>query len=237
MGTADLGTPFLHYCPAKLSSEVNDISDALKKLSEQDLMPLFICTSSMAARTPLYESNSNPEMKYSTEKLSDIETTLKSIVNMIKPNDMPRHTDQSENTGSQKLDNIEESLKGIMNAISSGTTTQNTRQVGTSIGDTITVGDIETSTGGHSGKTWTDVVRKGRRKEGKPLPLDQTNLVVSGVKLGTLGLQLAKLLANNDIDLKDWDLLTTRSDATFLTFKIKMSAVDEEKGCRKSDIC
>ena len=148
---------------------------------------------------------------------------------MIKPNDVPRHTDQRENTGSQKLDTIEESLKGIMNAISSGTTTQNTRQVGTSIGDTITVGDIETSTEGHSGKTWTDVVRKGRRKEGKPLPLDQTNLVVSGVKLGTLGLQLAKLLANNDVDLKDWDLLTTRSDATFLTFKITVRKADADR--------
>ena len=72
-----------------------------------------------------------------TEKLSEIETTLKSIVDMIKPNDVPRHTDQRENTGSQKLDTIEESLKGIMNAISSGTTTQNTRQVGTSLGNLL----------------------------------------------------------------------------------------------------
>ena len=96
-----------------------------------------------------------------TRAIAEIETTLKSIVDMIKPNEVPRHTDRSENTGSQKLDNIEESLKGIMNAISSGTTTQNTCQVGTSIGDTITVGDIETSIRGHSGKSWTDVVRKG----------------------------------------------------------------------------
>ena len=121
-------------------------------------------------------------MKYSTEKLTEIETTLKSIVDMIKPNEVPCHTNRNEDTSSQKLDNIEESLKSIVNAISSGTT---------------------------------------------------TNLVVSGVKPGTLGLQLAKLLANNDIDLKDWDLLTTRSDATFLTFKIKMSVVDGGEGVSK----
>ena len=121
--------------------------------------------------------------------------------------------------------------KAIRDTTMQSSDAHDARKLGTSIGDTITVGDIESSTGNQSNRKWTDVVRNGQKRKGakKPLPPDQTNLVVTGVKLGTLGLQLAQRLANNDIDLCDWDLLTTRDDATFLTFKIAVKKADADK--------
>ena len=43
------------------------------------------------------------------------------------------------------------------------------------------------------------------------------------------GLQIAQYLENKDIDVFDCSLLTTRDDATFLTFKITVKKADIEK--------
>ena len=70
-------------------------------------------------------------------------------------------------------------------------------------------------------------IQSGRRKEiaGR----NKTHLVVTRVKLGTLGLQVRQYLANKDVEICDVDLLTKREDASFLTFKITVKNEDVEK--------
>ena len=59
---------------------------------------------------------------------------------------------------------------------------------------------------------------------------NQKSLVVSGVALGTRGMQLAHYFVNKvDVEICDWELLTKREDATFLTFKIVVKNGDAGK--------
>ena len=41
----------------KVSSEINDLCDALNTLLEKDMILMFIFTSSMVARTPIYQQS------------------------------------------------------------------------------------------------------------------------------------------------------------------------------------
>ena len=81
----------------KSSSEIIDICLALKALSEEDSLPLFICTRGMVAQTPLY-SISAPE-----NDISEISMRLKTMEDSINCILLQRHTDvQSEIDSSEK---------------------------------------------------------------------------------------------------------------------------------------
>ena len=185
---------------SKVNSEVNDICAALKTLSERDAMPMFLCTSGMVAQTPIYETSQENNVEV---KLNNINSSIKSVIEMIKPNDESsklRAKDKSDQAGRTNLD--------------------------IPLGGTISVGDIMSdATPGDS--DWTKVTRRHKvEKFGKP---NSAHLVVSGLNTSIKGLQIAQFLANKDIDIDDWSLLTTRQDATFLTFKIAVRSQDVDK--------
>ena len=62
---------------SKVNSKVNDICGALKTLSERDAMPMFLCTSGMVARTPIYETSQENNVEV---KLSNINSSIKSVI-------------------------------------------------------------------------------------------------------------------------------------------------------------
>ena len=196
------------------SSDIADICDAFKNLSENDLTPLFICTSNMIARTPLYESVP-VECKCGKEKLDGIEKTLHSLVKMVKSNNVAK-----QETAKKQTDE-----GGIFPR--------------TTLGQTIPVTVIEKEVGesnGNVGNEWTKVNNRSRHRNhlqsnsrNVEAGRNKTPLVVTRVKLGTLGLQIRQWLANKDIEICDVNLLTKRDDASFLTFKITVKNEDVEK--------
>ena len=73
-----LGNMIKRRGPSKSTAEINDISNALKKLAEREVMPLFLGTSNMVMQTPSF--NVNCEKVYSGE----IDTTLKTQEDSMK---------------------------------------------------------------------------------------------------------------------------------------------------------
>ena len=132
-----------------------------------------------------------------------------------------------------RLDDIDQSLKTIIDVIDSrAEKTDNvqksndvadpgSREINTALGGTIPVVDIA-EPDVPSNQEWTRVPQRNQRwrSNGNPPP-GQTSLVISGIKLGTRGMQIAHYFGNNgDIEICNWELLTKRENATFLTFKI-----------------
>ena len=190
---------------SKISSEINDICDALKTLSENDKIPMFICTSSMVARTPIYQSN--PDSTQETKRFDGIDQSLKKIIDMIHSNAKKSDTTQMSNEA----------------------TVDRAGEINTALGDTIPVVDI-TGNDDLSSEQWTTVPQRNNNRRIGGLPPGQTGLVVSGVQLGTVGLQIAHYFANRaDVDICKCELLTKRDDATFLTFKISVKNNDAGK--------
>lgn len=210
-GETLLGKMIKRQGNSKLASEVNDICIALKTLSEKDALPMFIGTSLMVSQTPIYQL----DLKDTTEnkKLESIEKSLNSILNEINARSNP--IDCSDDKGKNNV---------IIN--------DGDKQIGTALCETMAVDDINAP----SSSTWSTVDRRrgnrfsqAWRENNKRIPPSQTNLVVSGVELGMRGLQIAQYLENKDINVYDWSLLTTRDDASFLTFKITVKKDDVDK--------
>ena len=91
------------------------------------------------------------------------------------------------------------------------------------LGNTISINDTEWVKVGprkvRSSQKWKDQSRKDTHFD----------LVVSGFSKGTRGIQIAQYMANKDVDVIDWTLLTKREDATFLTFKVTVNLKDADK--------
>ena len=207
-GESLLGKMIKRQGNSKIASELNDICIALRTLSEKDALPMFLGTSLMVSQTPVYQIDSRD--KNGDKKLDSIEKSLNSILNEISAKIDPAKTAEGKNK----------------NGVRSGN-----KQIDTALGDTMTVDDI-----GQSSSTWSKVDRRRGNKfsqqwkeTNKRILPNQTNLVVSGVELGTRSLQIAQYLENKDIEIFDCSLLTTRENATFLTFKITVKKADAEK--------
>ena len=72
IGETVLGKMVKRKGASKRHSDIEDISDALQKLSEGKVMPMFIGTSSMVSTTPLYDTSS-VECTCGIDKLDGIE--------------------------------------------------------------------------------------------------------------------------------------------------------------------
>ena len=92
-----LGNMIKRQGPSKSTAEINDISNALKKLAEREVMPLFLGTSNMAMQTPSF--NINCEKVYSGEivtTLKTLEDSMKTVVDK-KNGDNKNHENINEN--------------------------------------------------------------------------------------------------------------------------------------------
>ena len=196
---------------SKSTSEISDICGGLNKLVEKDKLPLFVCTSGMVASTPIYTGGS-PGINQ-----TDVGDHLKKIDESIKKtlNEITKSMETKLAKDDEPASNSDEAAKHI----------------DTPLCDTIPIDDTVPRQGDRSEREpWTHVPRR-RQSMGneKPLPSHMTHLVVSNVDLDVRGLQIVQFLENKDISVTDWDLLTTRDDASFLTYRITVSKADAEK--------
>ena len=209
-GEEHLGKMIRRQGPNRSSSEITDICGALKKLVENDKLPLFICTSGMVASTPIYTGDSPG----------------------INPGELNEHLNKIDHSIRQAVSTITETMdeKLVKNDTPVNSTNPPTVEVNTDLGGTIPISDTVAQQSVEPDSEW-DYVPMRRQRVGKerPLPSNLTYLVVSNVKLGVRGLQIVQYLENKDIRVNDWDLLTTRDNATFLTYRITISKADAEK--------
>ena len=203
MGEEVLGKIVRRKGNLKCSTELSDISAAMKTLSEKDLVPLFLCTSTMIARTPVYELD--PENECNTENMNNIDNALNKIINLLKSDDRSPPVESERSV------------------VSDATVPK------TTLGDTMNVADTGTVQEQPENE-WKKIRRNNQQRKTGGRRLNHTELVVSGVTLGTRGMQIAHYFVNEiDVDIRDWDLLTTRDDATFLSFKITVKNEDVGK--------
>lgn len=95
----------------KKSSEVNDICEGLKKLSEADNVPLFLCTSGMVASTPIFEHvSTDGGISILGNKLNVIEKSLKSLLEAAKEIDDDELGNLNSSLVVKRLKSIEDSL-------------------------------------------------------------------------------------------------------------------------------
>ena len=206
-GESILGKTVNRQGNSKSISEVNDISTAFKKLEENDVVPMFLCTSGMVAQTPVYD---NDPVKKDTVKLDAIETSIKSIIQMLNSKEPDTKNADTQNADSAASDDI-------------ATTT-----IDTALGNTMAVNDTEN---GSNNNEWIKVLRSNGRFSQKWKDESRNdkhfNLVVSGFEKGTRGIQIVQYVENKDVDVIDCSLLTRREDATFLTFKVTVKRGDD----------
>ena len=118
---------------------------------------------------------------------------------------------------------------------SNETTANRAGEISTALGDTIPVVDVtgsndKTGSDELSSEEWIPVSQRNKNRRSGGIPPGQTGLVVTGVELGTEGIQIAHYFANKeDVDICNCELLTKRDDATFLTFKISVKNNDAGK--------
>ena len=209
-GEEYLGKMVRRQGSGKSTSEIADICGAFKKLVEKDKLPLFLCTSGMVASTPIYTGDSpGIDSRELNDHLNKIDVSISKAVNTI--------TETMEARLAVKDDPVSNSDKA-------------TKHVNTALGETISVNDVVDQQSENSDRGWNRVPRRGQRSRNeRPLPSHQTYLVVSNVGLEVEGLQIVHYLENKDINVADCTLLTTRDDATFLTYRITVSKADADK--------
>ena len=203
-GEEHVGKKINRQGQSKSTSEMNDICTALKKLSEIDAIPMFLCTSGMIAETSLFDNSPLTTPVKENEQLTHIDESIGSILEYISKQKKPVPKDQTE----ANAQNV----------------------VAMELGSTIPVTEMITNENSEDednrNNRWKQVPRsRGKRK----VRLNEAELVISGVQLGVKGLQIAMELANNDIELKDWELLTKRNDARTLAYKLTVSLADRRK--------
>ncbi len=90
----------------KSTAEVNDICVALKKLSEKQSIPLFLCTSSMVAKTPIYAADCTvcdaSSLNKHLEKLDETVGNMVDAIKEMKVNNLQQNNSQGGGMNSSK---------------------------------------------------------------------------------------------------------------------------------------
>ena len=213
---------------SKSISEVNDICNALKKLSEKDCVPMFLATSHMIAQTPIFSSV--PIKNDSIDIISKLQTIEESI-NSINERFAAQLT---------KADNKKENSEDSGEESSSDDSIKETRYPNDiSLGATISIGDIApiTSDDDDAGK-WTKVTP--RKSKGVRINPENpqwhkeslvaiSSIVISGVAKNIGQEVIYDFLTQKNIEITDCELLTKNENANFLSYKLNVQSVDLQK--------
>ena len=203
-GEENVGKMIKRQGAGKCTSEVSDICVALRKLAENDKLPLFLCTSGMVASTPLFDTESqSDESKQFDEHLNKINESIGKALSKI-------------------TETISEHKESVRDATSNNLSTG---KLDIELGSTIPIDDTQ-----NTANDTTAWERKNQSwKYDKPPAVNQTDLVISKVELDVQGLQIRQHLANNGVEVAQCKLLTTRDDATFLSYRLRVKNSDVEK--------
>ena len=242
-GDAVLGNMVCHQGTTKTHSEVNDICAAMKVLSENDSLPMFLGTSGMVSQTPIYISDPiDGDSSEMNVRLKVIEESLDSVLKSVSLNSETLkniHGFSKELSNTSNMNREEENINATSDVNSwSEVVSRNLKQpvTETNKGTTEKDGWItvpEKSKKSVSGKSWRerlDILRGTAtcESEGESLSAD-VHLVAFGVKKTVTGLQLSHWLARKGLQVLSCDLLTKYEGARSLAYKITIKSCDYEK--------
>ena len=192
---------------SKQKSEIEDICNAFEKLSERQVLPVFIATSNMILRTPSFQDKSSTSNFHSIEKkLDEVQESLDEF--RAKQSDLANKNHDriisKAEVGHKKIDELVKKLE-ILHAK-----------------HPVTTEPLQQS---HSLRLCDFAARTQSKND---LVAD-TSLVVKGIALHVKENQLQHLLSEQGIETFDWKTLTTYENARSLTFKFTVKASDCEK--------
>ena len=242
-GDAVLGKMVCRQGTTKTHSEVNDICAAMKVLSENDSLPMFLGTSGMVSQTPIYISDPiDGDSSEMNVRLKVIEESLDSVLKSVSLNSETLkniHGFSKELSNTSNMNREEENINATSDVNSwSEVVSRNLKQpvTETNKGTTEKDGWItvpEKSKKSVSGKSWRerlDILRGTAtcESEGESLSAD-VHLVAFGVKKNVTGLQLSHWLARKGLQVLSCDLLTKYEGVRSLAYKITIKSCDYEK--------
>ena len=227
-GESVLGKIVKRQGNTKTRSEINDICEAFKLLSEKDALPVVLGTSALVAKTPIY--NCHPVEGDASEvnhRLKVIEESMNSII--ATRNDKPVQLMEREGAqgvtenGSEVAD---PSTDSGLNSASSSSETGADRDGFTNVfykknrkqqKSTTWRGQLNTIRGTSTGEN-----------EQHNIAAD-IHLVAFGVSKSVSGVQLSNFLAGKGLHVVSCDLLTKYDGARSLAYKVAVKASDLEK--------
>ena len=247
-----LGKMIKRQGPSKSTAEINDISNALKKLAEKEVMPLFLGTSNMVMQTPSF--NVNCEKAYSGEIVATLKTLEDSMKTFLDKNNR-------ENNSHEDNDNVENRLKTLEDSMNS-VVKSSVQQLNTTLKTTVEQDYENVDT-----RSWSEVVRSRKRRDdsvapsqmatnksvngvgkpnnwrknlnllqgtalgadGKETLSSDIDLVAYGVAKNVTAIQLSNFMQNKGLEVIDCVLLTKYDGARSLAFKITIKTTDFEK--------
>ena len=228
-GESTLGKMVKRQGNTKSKSEVNDICEAFKILSEKDVLPVVLGTSALVAKTPIY--NCHPVEGDTSEvnhRLKVIEESMNSII--AKRNDDLVQLMESEEARGETENGNEVAHPNTDAGLSSASPTHPGTE---SDRDGFTNVFYKKNKKQQKSTTWRgqlNTIRGTSTREN-----DQHNiaadihLVAFGVSKNVSGVQLSNFLAGKGLHVVSCDLLTKFEGARSLAYKVVVKASDLEK--------
>ena len=198
---------------SKTKSELNDISDAFKSISEKDSVPVVIGTSDMVALTPIYISH--PTEGDPSEVNNRLKTIEESMNTMLETK---LNQSQSEHDASDaESDNAE-------NIPFTGGFDSDTDQEGFSVFHKKN-NKRKDKKFNASWRNKLSSIRGTSKTDGGSLSAD-THLVAYGVSKNVTGPQLSQFLERKGLHIINCELLTKFEGARSLAYKITVKSSD-----------
>ena len=200
---------------SKQKSEIEDICSAFDKLSEKQMLPIFIATSKMMQRTPSLNDDNGMTNYYSFEKkLQDINESLDEFKKKQAELAMKNHDRiiSKVELGQKKMDDVLKKLDSTPRVPppDTGRSPENIRY-----------GNFP-PINGNINELSAQVLTRDNLAADVPM-------VVKGIALHASENQLKDFLLDQGIETSNWKALTTYDNARSLTFKFSVRATDHEK--------
>ena len=200
---------------SKQKSEIEDICSALDKLSEKQVMPIFIATSKMIQSTPSLHDDKGLTNYYSIEKkIQDIDESLDEFKKKQAELSLKNHDRiiSKIEIGQKKMDEVIKRLD-----MTSSQRLSNAEQ---------TVQYKQDDNISPISKKIDDLAAHALTREN--LAAD-VSMVVKGIALHVSENQLRNFISDQGIETSNWKALTTYNNARSLTFKFTVNATNREK--------
>ena len=200
---------------SKQKSEIEDICSAFDKLSEKQMLPIFIATSKMIQSTPSLHDDNGLTNYYSIEKkIQEIDESLDEFKKKQAELSMKNHDRiiSKVELGQKKIDEVIKRLD--MTPRQSPPNTERTLQ-----------NERDDNPSPLSGNTNSTAAQALTREN---LAAD-VSMVVKGIALHVSENQLHNFISDQGIKTSNWKALTTYENARSLTFKFTVKATDHEK--------
>ena len=217
---------------SKSTSELNDICEAFKILSEKQVMPTFISTSTMILQSPPLESAEDQKLCTLSIKLDTIEESLEKFSKKLSEQSSKNHDrilSKSEVTN-KKVDSLAQRLFTAEDNLGQNTQQRNPTQNNNTMQQFNERNNLYSNTQPEPKyPPWNTVQpRRNSWDANNRNKNDDISVVIKGVDIDVTSDQINQFLSSNGVNAKECLLLTKYEYERFLSYKITVTARDHE---------